>query len=328
MHESAVDWEAVRADAVALISRYVQFDTTNPPGDEMAAARWLCEQIVSREITQDVTVHEPLPGRGLLVARIPGEQALKPLVVNHHLDVVAADPAQWTYPPFSGTIADGFVWGRGTLDTKSLGIMFLLALQRLVREGARFRRPVVMLAVPDEEAGSQGMRWFVERFAHELDPEWVWDEGTGGYRGVFGPQVLYGIAVAEKQIYQVRLIADGDPGHGSMPHHNNATVTLMKALDRVLRRAASRAFDGDHRPYVPCSRGRAEVPSVTPAEKRGQSSAAKGSRRAVDGQQNDQRARARYHQPDGAARGLQDQRHPRERRSRAGLPPAARHEGR
>lgn len=234
MHETAVDWETVRADAVALMSRYVQFNTTNPPGQEMAAAQWLCDQLLSRGITQDVTVHEPLPGRGLLVARIPGEQALKPLVVNHHLDVVAADPAQWTYPPFSGAVADGFVWGRGTLDTKSLGVMFLLALQRLVREGARFRRPVVFLAVPDEEAGSQGMRWFVERYAGEIDPQWVWDEGAGGNRGVFGPQVLYGIAVAEKQVYQVRLTASGDPGHGSMPHDNNATVTLLKAVDRVL----------------------------------------------------------------------------------------------
>ncbi len=235
MRESAVDWETVRADAIALTSRYVQFDTTNPPGNEMAAAQWLWEQLVSRGITRDAIVHEPLPGRGLLVARIPGEEPLKPLLVNHHLDVVAAKPAQWTYPPFSGAVVDGFVWGRGTLDTKSLGIMFLLALDRLIREGAHFRRPVVFLAVPDEEAGSQGMRWFVERYAAEVDPEWVWDEGVGGDRGVFGPQVLYGIAVTEKQVYQVRLTASGDPGHGSMPHDNNANVTLLKALERVLR---------------------------------------------------------------------------------------------
>ena len=112
--------------------------------------------------------------------------------------------------------------------------MFLLALQKLVEEGAHFRRPVVFLAVPDEEAGSQGMRWFVEHYAGEIDPEWVWDEGVGGNRGLFGPQVLYGIAVAEKQVYQVRLIASGDPGHGSMPHDNNAAVTLLRAVDRVL----------------------------------------------------------------------------------------------
>jgi acetylornithine deacetylase/succinyl-diaminopimelate desuccinylase-like protein len=231
----ALSDDALRADAVATMSRYVQFDTTNPPGDEMPAAVWLRDQIISRGITQDVTIYEPAPGRGLLVARIPGSDPLKPLLINHHMDVVPADPTQWTHPPFSGAAADGFVWGRGTLDTKDLGVFHLLALESLLKTGVKFRRPIILVAVPDEETGgSKGMRWLVENHLAGLDPEWVWDEGSGGLRGIFGPRVLFTVAVAEKQIQHIKLVATGEPGHGSMPHSNNANVTLLHALERVL----------------------------------------------------------------------------------------------
>ncbi len=227
--------ETIRADAAATLSRYVQFDTTNPPGNEMHAAQWVCDQLKARGITRDVTIHEPAPGRGLVLARIPGMEPLKPLLINHHMDVVAADPTQWTHPPFSGDIADGFVWGRGTLDTKNLGVVFLLALESLIKAGTKFRRPIIFLAVPDEETGgTQGMGWLVEQHLAALDPEWVWDEGSGGFKGVFGPQLLFGVAVAEKQIQHLRLVATGEPGHGSLPHANNANVTLLNALQRIL----------------------------------------------------------------------------------------------
>jgi acetylornithine deacetylase/succinyl-diaminopimelate desuccinylase-like protein len=231
-----MNWDAILADALATMSRYVQFDTTNPPGNEMPAAEWLADQLRERGITRDITIYEPAPGRGLLVGRIAGSEPLKPLLLNHHMDVVAADPAQWTHPPFSGAVADGFVWGRGTLDTKDLGVMFLLALDSLLKEGVRFRRPIIFLAVPDEETGgSVGMRWLTERHLVGLDPEWVWDEGSGGLRGMFGERVMFGVAVAEKRPHNVRLVATGDPGHGSMPHANNAVATLVAALNRILR---------------------------------------------------------------------------------------------
>lgn len=227
--------EALGREAMAVLSRYVQFNTTNPPGAELAAAQWLRDQIRTRSITTDVTVMEPAAGRGLVLAQIPGSEPLRPLLLNHHIDVVGAEPAAWTHPPFSGAIADGFVWGRGTLDTKNLGIIFLLALESLVRSGARFRRPIVFLAVPDEEVGGRlGMGWLVEHHAAGLNPEWVWDEGGGGFRGMFGPGVVFGLTVAEKQIQHLKLIASGKPGHASMPHGDNANVTLLKALDRVL----------------------------------------------------------------------------------------------
>lgn len=230
-----VDSDVVREDAVATLSRYIQFDTTNPPGNEMQAAQWFRDQLVQRGITRDATVHEPMPGRGLVLARIPGSEPLKPLLINHHIDVVGADPTQWTHAPFSGDIADGFVWGRGTIDTKQLGIFHMFALESLIKEGVQFRRPIVLTAVPDEETGgNHGMRWFVENYLTLFDPEWIWDEGGGGLKGILGPQIMYGVLVAEKQICQVRLIAHGEPGHGSMPHDQNANVILSNALQRLL----------------------------------------------------------------------------------------------
>jgi len=222
-------------DAVAALSRYVQFDTTNPPGNEMTAALWLRDQLLERNITSDVKVLEPLAGRGLVLARIAGSEPLKPLMINHHIDVVAADSAQWSHPPFSGDVADGFIWGRGTLDTKGLGIMFLIALESLLKEGVKFRRPIIFTAVPDEEpGGDNGMRWLVENYLTDIDPEWVWDEGAGGFKGIFGEKLLFAVAVAEKQIFRVKLTAAGEPGHGSMPHAGSANLTLLTALKRIV----------------------------------------------------------------------------------------------
>ncbi|NLA40113.1 MAG: M20/M25/M40 family metallo-hydrolase [Smithella sp.] len=230
-----MDEKRIMEDAVQTMSRYVQFDTTNPPGNEMPAALWLRDQLTARHITSDIQVHEPIAGSGLVVARIAGSENLKPLMLNHHIDVVAADASRWSHPPFSGAVQDGFVWGRGTLDTKGLGVMFLLALESLLKEGAAFCRPIVWTAVPDEESGGDnGMRWLVEHHLKQIDPEWVWDEGTGGLKDVIGQGTMFAVAVAEKQIYRVRLIATGDPGHGSMPHQNSANVTLLSALSRIV----------------------------------------------------------------------------------------------
>lgn len=230
-----MDEKKIMEDAVQTMSRYVRFDTTNPPGNEMPAALWLADQLTARGITSDIRIHEPVAGRGLVVARIAGSEKQKPLMLNHHIDVVAADASRWTHPPFSGEVTGGFVWGRGTLDTKGLGVMFLLALESLLKEGVKFRRPIVFTAVPDEEpGGDNGMRWLVEHHLKDVDPEWVWDEGTGGLKDVIGQGTLFAVAVAEKQIYRFRLIATGDPGHGSMPHQNSANVTLLSALSRIV----------------------------------------------------------------------------------------------
>ena len=229
--------ESIREDAAATLSQYIRFDTTNPPGNELEAARWLKEQLIERGITDEVTIHETAPERGVLVGRIKGkDNTLKPLVLNHHIDVVPADPTEWTHPPFDGEITDGYVWGRGALDTKSLGVIHLLALEALVQEGVTFQRPIIFLAVSDEETGGKhGMRWLVRHHLDDVRPEWVWDEGGGGFKGLLGDSPMFGVAVAEKQIQHLRLVATGKAGHGSVPHDDNANLRLMHALDRILK---------------------------------------------------------------------------------------------
>jgi acetylornithine deacetylase/succinyl-diaminopimelate desuccinylase-like protein len=230
------EWTALRDDAAATLSRYVQFDTTNPPGNEMEAAQWVAGQLKERKITDDVTIHETAPSRGLVIGRIAGSEPLKPLVLSHHMDVVPADPAQWSHRPFAGEVSDGYVWGRGAFDDKNMGVIYLLALERLIRQRVTFRRPAVFLAVPDEECGSScGTGWLAESLLSDIDPEWVWDEGGGGFTGLIGDAPMFGIAVAEKQTQHLRLVASGEAGHGSMPHGENASVILLNALGRILK---------------------------------------------------------------------------------------------
>lgn len=223
-------------DALTFLSRYIQFDTSRR--DELPAVEWLAGQIRDLGVTDDITLHEPEPGRGLVVARIAGREPLKPLLLNHHIDVVAADPALWTHPPFSGDIADGFVYGRGALDDKGIGVAFLFALAELRQAGAAFRRGVIYTAVPDEETGGdEGTRWLVQHYRRAFDPAWVWDEGGAGFTGMFGPLPQFGIATCEKQVHQVRVTATGAPGHGSMPHRDNPNAKLVRALDFAQRKA-------------------------------------------------------------------------------------------
>jgi acetylornithine deacetylase/succinyl-diaminopimelate desuccinylase-like protein len=222
-------------EALAFLSRYLQFETCHQ--NELAAAQWLAEQIRELRVTGAVAVHEPAPGRGLVIARIPGSQPLKPLLLNHHIDVVAAQPEQCAHPPFAGAIVDGYVYGRGALDDKGMGVALLFALVELAREGTRLRRGVVFTAVPDEEtSGEVGTGWLVREHGADLDPEWVWDEGGAGFVGVFGPKPQFGIATCEKQIHHVSVTATGAPGHGSMPHRNNPNDKLIRALAFALRR--------------------------------------------------------------------------------------------
>ena len=119
-----LDDAALARDAMALLSRYVQFDTTNPPGDELAAAHWLRDQIVARGVTSDVTVFEPAAGRGLVVARIPGSEPLKPLVINHHIDVVAAIPPRGRIRPSAAPSRTAMSGAAGRWTQRTWGSSF------------------------------------------------------------------------------------------------------------------------------------------------------------------------------------------------------------
>jgi acetylornithine deacetylase/succinyl-diaminopimelate desuccinylase-like protein len=228
------DWTALGREAVELLRAYLRIDTTNPPGNEIAGARFL-EDVLTREGIASRTV-ESAPGRANLVARLAGDGALGGIVLHHHIDVVYADRRYWTVDPFGGEIRDGFLYGRGAIDMKSTGILQLAAVLAVKRAGARLKRDLIFLATADEEAGSAHGAGFLA--AHH--PDWL--QGAeyaiselGGieidpqYRAPFAH-----IVISEKTGLPLRLTARGAPGHGSMPWPDTAPHRLIRALQRLL----------------------------------------------------------------------------------------------
>jgi acetylornithine deacetylase/succinyl-diaminopimelate desuccinylase-like protein len=216
--------------AAARLQEYVRIDTSNPPGNEAAGVAFLAR--VLREAGIEPHVHESAPGRANLWARLEGGPG-RALVLLHHVDVVPADRRYWQSDPFGGEIRDGYVHGRGAIDSKGLGIAQLQAFLELHRSGSALRRPVILLATADEEAGGRaGLGWLLERHAAIFaDVEWVLTEGGRAQR--IGDRTLVSIEVTQKIPLWLRLIARGDPGHGSVPRAETAVTRLVRALVRI-----------------------------------------------------------------------------------------------
>ena len=253
----SINWDEVGREATGLLSRYIRTDTSNPPGNEAAAAELLRDVLRGDGIEADLI--ETTSGRVNLVARSEAVDSTTPaLLLLHHMDVVPADPANWRVPPFDGAVRDGYVWGRGAIDDKGLGIIQLMAFVLLKRLGVEIRRPVVLAAVADEEeGGSEGARWLVEHHWPEIECEYVWDEGGAGTIGLIGDRPVFAISVAEKRSMLVTLTASGVGGHGSMAV-DTPVDRLVKALHTLERRGAEMRFNGVTRAF---SRSVAETQS-------------------------------------------------------------------
>ncbi|HEY8430113.1 MAG TPA: M20/M25/M40 family metallo-hydrolase [Sandaracinaceae bacterium] len=227
----AIDWDAVNAEAIAIFKALLRIDTTNPPGNERAAAEHIAA-ILAREGIEH-RIFERAPGRASLVARLRGNGKKAPLLLNGHLDVVPADPEAWTHPPFEAVEADGCIWGRGAIDMKNMVTMGLVTLLLAKRTGLSLERDLIFAAVADEEAGShEGALYLVEEHPEEVRAEYVLNE-VGGHTLYMGETRFYPIQVAEKGICWFELTAHGEPGHGSMPRPDNAVVRLARALERL-----------------------------------------------------------------------------------------------
>jgi acetylornithine deacetylase/succinyl-diaminopimelate desuccinylase-like protein len=181
-----------------------------------------------------------------LLARLPGARPTgKALVLSSHMDVVQAVAADWTFDPFSGDVANDYVYGRGALDMsgaldmKGMGVMELMTLLLLKRQGVALSRDVLLLATCDEEVGSAlGARLMAEQYFADLDPACVLDEGGTGLRGFFSAGDVFDVAVNEKRVVRIRLVARAEPGHGSQPFDEAATHRLVRAAYAVLSQVA------------------------------------------------------------------------------------------
>ncbi len=225
-----VGTEDLQDRAVEWVQEYLRVDTINPPGNEIAGARFLAAIFDAEGIPYEMA--ESAPGRGNIWARLDGGDE-PGLVLLHHIDVVPADPNYWVTDPLSGEIRDGFIYGRGALDTKSSGIAHLAAFLGLHRSGARLNRDVIFMATADEEAGGFfGAGWLVEHRPELFEGVgYVINEGGGG--ADLSGQIQVAVEVTQKLPYWLRVTARGEPGHGSRPQTATSVTRLVAALGRL-----------------------------------------------------------------------------------------------
>ncbi|MEE4360777.1 MAG: M20/M25/M40 family metallo-hydrolase [Pseudomonadales bacterium] len=218
--------------ALERLAAYLRIDTTNPPGNEARAVSFLAEIFTAEGIPFET--FEAAPGRGSIVARLEGGDAPALMLLNHS-DVVPADASAWTVPPFAAEIRDGFLYGRGALDTKGLAMIQLEAFLALHRSGRRLDRDLLFAATADEEAGGYfGAGWMVRQRPDLFEGVgFVLNEGGGGR--LTGDTAVFGVEVTQKIPLWLRLTARGTPGHGSAPRVDSAPNALVRALDRVVR---------------------------------------------------------------------------------------------
>jgi acetylornithine deacetylase/succinyl-diaminopimelate desuccinylase-like protein len=233
--QATPDWNALATESQTVLADYLRINTTNPPGNEMLAAKFL-KAILDREGIEarilDST--EIGPNRANLYARLRGNGSKRAIALVHHMDVVPVTPSSWSVEPFSGAVRDGYIWGRGAIDMKGNGIAQLMAMIALKRSGAPLNRDIVFIGNSDEELGSTGAIIFVNRHPDLLkDVEYLITEGADNVLDSAGRVVYFGVGVSEKRTFWQRLTVNGVPSHGSRPTKLNPVPRLVAALYRI-----------------------------------------------------------------------------------------------
>ena len=235
------DWVATERHALEFLQSYVRIQTVNPPADSRPAAALFKAELERHGLVPKL--YESGALQTILIVRLPGkDRSLKPLLLLNHFDVVPVDRAAWKMDPFGGTVENGYIWGRGTLDMKGIGVQQLFALTLLKDMGVTPERDIVMLCTPDEESGGEmGIQWMIKHHFDEINAEWALDEGGMGTRDIFSKEkkLIFGVAVGEKQLVWLRLRAKGTAGHGSQPIPDNANMILIQAIQKALELAPS-----------------------------------------------------------------------------------------
>ncbi|WP_163803890.1 M20/M25/M40 family metallo-hydrolase [Mycolicibacterium anyangense] len=233
-------------EVVDLVSALIRFDTSNTgeletTKGEAECALWVAEQLTAVGYATEY-VESGAPGRGNVFARLAGADPSRgALLIHGHLDVVPAEPADWSVHPFSGAIADGYVWGRGAVDMKDMCGMMIAVARHFKRAGIVPPRDLVFAFVADEEhGGTYGAQWLVDNRLDLFDGITEAIGEVGGFSLTVphkdgGERRLYLIETAEKGLSWMRLTARGRAGHGSMVHDDNAVTAIAEAVARLGR---------------------------------------------------------------------------------------------
>jgi acetylornithine deacetylase/succinyl-diaminopimelate desuccinylase-like protein len=237
----SINWSELQQEALVLLQTYLRFDTTNPPGNEEPAARFVHERLCAEGIESRLL--ETQPRRINVIARLRGNGAKRPLILMSHSDVVYANPAEWSAPPFSGEVRDGYVYGRGALDMKGLGIVNLMTMLMLKRAHVQLSRDIILLTVAGEERDPQvGAKYLMENFRDELGhAEFMLNEGGSVVQARFpepfarfAPSRVWLVTCGEKGGIRVRVKAKGLSTHPGVGSLNNPHVRLVRVLDKIL----------------------------------------------------------------------------------------------
>jgi acetylornithine deacetylase/succinyl-diaminopimelate desuccinylase-like protein len=228
----AINWAPYQDEAVRLLQDYIRIDTSNPPGDEIRAADFFKKLFDDAGIPN--TTYEYVPGRADFYAVLKGDGSLRPIVLLSHMDVVRAQPGNWRAPPFSGAIVDDYIYGRGAEDMKDQGLLNAMVLLIASREHLPLKRDLIFLATADEEVNDTGSQWLIDHHPELVrGAEYLITEG-GSNLITADRGLIYGVDVAEKAPFWLRLTATGPGGHGSIPISDSAPDRLVRALDRVV----------------------------------------------------------------------------------------------
>ena len=230
---------AVEKETFEYFTRLVRIDTSNPPGNETAAAKYL-QGILEKEGISTKLVGDD-QNRLSLIARLKGNGQKKPILIMGHTDVVGVQREKWTEDPFGAKLIDGYIWGRGTVDDKNLVIGGLMTMLMLKRSGAALDRDVIFVAESGEEGGGGaagsgkptfGIAFIIQNNWADIDAEYCLTEG-GKFSSAGGKVLYQKVQVAEKVGRGMKLISHGTAGHGSMPRRDNAIVHLSGAVSKI-----------------------------------------------------------------------------------------------
>jgi acetylornithine deacetylase/succinyl-diaminopimelate desuccinylase-like protein len=229
-----IDFNKLDADALGWLQGLIRINTVNPPGNELAAAKYIADILQKEGIFSEID--QSAPGRGILIARLAARPVPDPsraLLLMGHLDVVGVDRSKWQVDPFGGVIQGGYLYGRGAIDDKGMLVAEIAALVALKRANASLDRDVILLAEGDEEqAGETGIKFAIDKYWQKIAAGFALNEG-GSVTLNDGRVQYIGVQAAEKVPVNVTVTANGTSGHASIPVPNNPLVLLAEALTKV-----------------------------------------------------------------------------------------------
>ena len=224
--------EEVEDEITKLLSDLIRINTSNPPGNETLAAKYLAENLSEEGFKCELI--ESAPKRGNLITRLKGSGDKPNLLLLSHLDVVPANPKEWSVDPFGGKVDGEFVWGRGAVDMKGMTAIEVMVMKLLKRNNIKLKGDVIFAATADEEKGGKsGVDFLLKNCPEKVFAPYVLNEG-GGLAIPTPKRKIFTVQTAEKGIVWFKVKAKGTPGHGSMPNlADNAILRMNKVIEKL-----------------------------------------------------------------------------------------------